>query len=70
MGEGVPGKKNGNSVSDSALKMGDQEFKYTEFTLGSTLGTCTLSPSLTPPKFTEIVNLECHRMDFEASNQW
>ena len=49
---------------------GDQEFKYTEFTLGSTLGTCTLSPSLTPPKFTEIVNLECHRMHFEASNQW
>ena len=36
----------------------------------STLVVCTLSPSLTPPKFTEIVNLECHRMDFEASNQW
>ena len=51
-------------------KKGDQEFKYTEFSLGSTLGTCTLSPSLTPPKFTKIVNLECHRMDFEASNQW
>ena len=36
---------------------GDQEFKYTEFILGWTLGTYTLCPSLTPPKFTEIMNL-------------
>ena len=49
---------------------GDQEFKYTEFRLGWTLGSCTLSPSLTPPKLTEVANLECHRMDLEASNQW
>ena len=49
---------------------GDQEFKYTEFRLGWTLGSCTLPPSLTPPKLTEVVNLECHRMVFEASNQW
>ena len=47
-----------------------KNLKNTEFTLGSTLGTCTLSPSLTPPKLTEVANLECHRMDLEASNQW
>ena len=49
---------------------GDQEFKYTEFTLNLTLGTCGQSLSLTRPKFTDIENLECHRMEFEASNQW
>ena len=65
----------GTEIFDSRIcffmkKKGDQEFKYTEFTLKLTLGTCRQSLSLTRPKFTDIENLECQRMNFKASNQW